>query len=275
MANNKKTKKISFLVIVPTLNSYKKLPKLVNSLTKQIHKDWRCIFVDGNSNKKHKIWIKNLCDKDKRFIKINEKSSKRGIYNAMNKGYEFAMDKEWIIFLGSDDWFSSKESLINLSYSICENYNNEINLIISNTDFINHKNKKVTRSQKFKLSKLCNQKDFYYYLFFGNMPFHQSLCFSKEILEILMPYSNEFDLASDADLIIRLSIYKKLKNIFFLNKKSINIGTGGISSRYIFKRTYEVFRIYSRYYNYLFLIPFLIRYLKKLRLKLSSFFNLK
>tara|TARA_Y100001933_G_scaffold262956_1_gene322569 strand:- start:348 stop:1166 length:819 start_codon:yes stop_codon:yes gene_type:complete len=272
MANNTKTKKISFLFIIPTLNSYTKLPKLVNSLTNQIHKDWRCIFVDGNSTKKHKKWIKNLCDKDKRFVKINEDSSKRGIYNAMNKGYEFAKDKEWIIFLGSDDWFSSNQCLLNLSHNISENYKNEINLIISNADFINAKNKKVTRSQKVKLSKLVNQKNFYYYLLFGNMPFHQSICFSKKILEILMPYSNEFYLASDADLIIRLSMCKKLKNILFLNKKIINISTGGISSRYFLKRTYEVFKIYFRYYNYLFLMPFLIRYLKKLRLKLLSFF---
>ncbi len=267
-----KTKKISFLFIVPTLNSYKKLPKLVNSLTKQIHKEWRCILVDGNSKEQHKTWLKNLCDKDKRFIKINEDEKQGGIYGAMSKGYDFALDKEWIIFLGSDDWFSSNKSLNYLSNFIFENYKNEIKLIISNADFINEANKKVKISQRVKFPKIVNQTMFYHMLFFGYMPYHQSLCFSKDILETLMPYSNKFDLASDADLIIRLSFSKKLKKIFFLNKKCINIGAGGISSKYFFKRTYEVFKIYFRYYNSLFLIPFIIRYLKKLRLKLLSFF---
>ena len=68
-------KKISFLFIVPTLNSYKKLPKLVNSLTNQSYQKWRCVFVDGNSENAHKKWIKSICKDDSRFIMINENDS--------------------------------------------------------------------------------------------------------------------------------------------------------------------------------------------------------
>ena len=36
MEKTKKPEQITFLFIVPTLNSYKKLPKLIDSLTNQI-----------------------------------------------------------------------------------------------------------------------------------------------------------------------------------------------------------------------------------------------
>ena len=38
------------LFIVPTLNSYHLLPKLVNSIQNQSFKNWEIIFIDGDSN---------------------------------------------------------------------------------------------------------------------------------------------------------------------------------------------------------------------------------
>ena len=65
MINNKKKDlertKVSFLMIVPTLNSYKELDKLVTSLKSQTYKQWRTVFIDGDSSSDHKEWINSCC----------------------------------------------------------------------------------------------------------------------------------------------------------------------------------------------------------------------
>ena len=48
-----------FVLIVPTLNSYKILPKLIKSLKNQSFDNWNIIFVDGDSSSKHKKWLIN------------------------------------------------------------------------------------------------------------------------------------------------------------------------------------------------------------------------
>ena len=261
--------KIAFLFIVPTLNSYKKLPKLVNSLNKQSYQNWRCLFVDGSSEKNHKKWIESTCKRDNRFININENKNKKGIYPAMSEGFKIAKDHEWIIFLGSDDWFCSKNSIKFLFESISKYYQN-IDLVISSTDLINPKNQTIIRSNKIRAHKHLDRKIFSNLIYLGYMPAHQSMCFSSNILRLLMPYSYDYDLASDADLILRLSLCKSLKKILFIKEKTINIGAGGISSKNLFKRTFEVFKIYGRYYKFYFLIPFILRYLNKFKLKLLN-----
>ena len=47
----------SIKIIVPTLNSYLILPKLVDSLKMQTWEDWNLLFVDGESTEKHFIWM--------------------------------------------------------------------------------------------------------------------------------------------------------------------------------------------------------------------------
>ena len=49
--------KPKILIIVPTLNSYKILQKLIDSLHNQTYKKWRLIFVDGKSDINHKKWL--------------------------------------------------------------------------------------------------------------------------------------------------------------------------------------------------------------------------
>ena len=56
-----------FFIIIPTLNSYESLPKLINSLNLQTYKNWRVLFVDGNSKKNHRIYLKNLCSENPNF----------------------------------------------------------------------------------------------------------------------------------------------------------------------------------------------------------------
>ena len=77
------------------------------------------LFVSRwDSNEKHKKWVKSIVKKDQRFISINENKNQRGIYPAMSKGYKSAFINDWIIFLGSDDWLSSRNVISSLAESI-------------------------------------------------------------------------------------------------------------------------------------------------------------
>ena len=44
---------VRILIIVPTLNSYLLLDNLIESLKNQSFKNWKLLFVDGNSDSNH------------------------------------------------------------------------------------------------------------------------------------------------------------------------------------------------------------------------------
>ena len=101
---------LKFLIIVPTLNSYKILWRLINSLEIQTYQYWRVVFVDGNSSYEHISYLNNLKDKDSRFIWVTQEAINKGIYGAMNQGLQYAKNDEWILFWGSDDWAPNKNT---------------------------------------------------------------------------------------------------------------------------------------------------------------------
>ena len=45
------SEEISFLIVIPTLNSFDKLKRFRKSIISQDFKNWRVIYVDANSNK--------------------------------------------------------------------------------------------------------------------------------------------------------------------------------------------------------------------------------
>ena len=69
----------------------------------------------------------------------------------MNQGFKFAKNNEWIIFLGSDDWFYSFDVLNIIANRINEfKANKEYpDLIIGKARYINYQNKKMEGVQNF------------------------------------------------------------------------------------------------------------------------------
>ena len=76
----------SLKIIVPTLNSYKLLDRLVNSLLSQTYANWSVLFVDGYSEQDHISWLDDCCVRDKRFRWISQASFVSSIFGAMNDG---------------------------------------------------------------------------------------------------------------------------------------------------------------------------------------------
>ena len=62
------TSEISFLIIVPTLNSSRILGRLIESLKEQTYENWRLVLIDGNSSKYHQDWLKDNVSSDNRIF---------------------------------------------------------------------------------------------------------------------------------------------------------------------------------------------------------------
>ena len=266
------SKEIRFLIIVPTFNSFKKLRRLKKSLLSQTFQNWSVIFIDAPSNQKHKEWLSACVDFDKRFKSYEESKKIKGIFPSMSYGAGFAKKNDWIIFLGSDDWFYSKNSLFSIAKTISQNLRKiDQKLIIYGTQFIHKNNREVIRINNVPKFRFISNKKLSNLLFFGYVPTHQSLCFSYDLIKKLMPYSNKYNLAADSDLIFKMLSLKEFK-IVFIKKVLINIQAGGLSSKNLNKRLKEVLLIYINHYRFNFFIPFILRYLKKIlsRLKLIN-----
>ena len=74
---------VSFLIVVPTLDSYRQLPRLIDSLKSQTYPFWRVIFVDGPSSDVHRRWLSNLCSCNERFTYILQDPPDSGIFGAI------------------------------------------------------------------------------------------------------------------------------------------------------------------------------------------------
>ena len=82
------------LFIVPTLDSYHLLPTLVRSLESQVSVAWRVLFVDGPSSSNHRSWLIAQCNRDSRFSYVEQLTSEKQIFGAMNQGFSHALPDE-------------------------------------------------------------------------------------------------------------------------------------------------------------------------------------
>ena len=262
---------IRFLIIVPTYNSSRILGRLVKSLKNQTFQNWKTIFVDAYSDKENEELLFDYINSDKRFLLQRENNQFKGIFPSMTLGAKYTTEGDWVIFLGSDDWFSSSLSLEKISKKIFGNINfdnNEFGIIFK-THFLASGTNKLLRNNKIPSKGFINKKELSRLLYFGYIPIHQSVCFSKGLLEKIMPYSNKYKLASDCDLFFRMSNINNL-HLIVLDEVLINIQAGGLSSRSFYRRIKEVFLIYKKKYKNYFIIPLFLRYLRKVFLRIRN-----
>lgn len=248
---------MEFFFVVPTLNSSDTLSRLVISLTNQSYQKWRVLFVDGGSNKYNLNIIKSYCNNNDKFNWQKQKTNIHGIYGAMNEGFKKAKENEWLVFWGTDDWAFSFNSLEILSNRIRTLSKKSIpDLVVCDGIYINEKNQ-IIRSAKFNYFI-----NYLFSIFFGGSPPHQAALFGNGVRKVLANYAVEYKLAADLDYFTKLLKYKNIK-IKKVNLNFVKIGCGGVSQRESKLRFYEVYKIYKKRFKFLWIIPFIFRYIFK------------
>ena len=255
----------SIKIIVPTLNTYLILPKLIKSLKMQTWKDWNLLFVDGNSTKEHFDWIKTSCLSDSRLNFIKQEKKFKGIYGAMNQGFKTIKDNELLLFWGSDDWALSSSAFEDVISKV-NSYKNKYDLLICRGRYIDFKSKKITRKSSFFKNKFLmslNRNKFKKSLFLGRTPPHQATFFNKNAFNKLSSFSENLKLASDLDYFLKFSCIDNI-SILVLDTEIVNMSTNGISSQKKFLRFKEVFYSYKKIFGIFFFVPYALRYIRRI-----------
>ena len=245
----------TILIIVPTLDSYLILPKLIESLNNQTSKLWRLIFVDGKSCKNHREYLENVVMKNSNISIVEEIDESPGIYGAMTTGLKYRKSNEWVLFWGSDDIAYNKYTIEDLINIINNRKFNNLDLIFNDATYID-KFGKSKRESSFKVINSNLKLSF----FLGFSPPHQGCLFSPNILKVKNFYSLDYYLAADLDYFLSILFLKDI-SVKFHAKKIVKMSKGGASGRMIFKRLNEVILVYKKFFGILFFIPFFLRYI--------------
>ena len=261
----------SIKVIVPTLNTYLILPKLINSLKIQTWKNWNLLFIDGDSTKKHFNWIKTSCLSDSRLNVIKQEKNYKGIYGAMNQGFKTIKDNELILFWGSDDWAISPRAFEDVILKV-NSYKKKYDLLICRGRYVDFKSQKIIRNSKFLKNKFLvslDRKRFKKSLFLGMTPPHQATFFNKNAFEKLSSFSETLKLASDLDYFLKFSCIDNI-SILVLSNELVNMSTNGVSSQKNILRFKEVFYSYKKFFGIFFFVPYTLRYIRKILIRVFN-----
>ncbi len=251
---------IKILIIVPTKNSTHFLRKLVSSLLDQEDPNWRVIFIDFNSTNYHKNYLNHICDQEDRFSQ-EKQLVKNGIYGAQNIGFEFCNNNEWMLFWGADDYATNEKTISNIRKIIMKNKNDD--LIIFKGRFVDLKTGEEKSNNHFSKLKYKTLKNYEYQkmLFLGFRQSHQATLLNPRLNLKGIRYDCNFNLAADLNFYFSCAKKNKL-NAKLVNLNIVDIGIGGISRKNHIKRFKEVIYIYWKNFKLLFLIPFILRYIK-------------
>ena len=197
-----------FSIIIPTYNSIKVLDAAVNSIIPQTYKDYEIVFIDGESTDGTLELIKDYKEKYTDVIRYISEPD-QGIYDAMNKGVNYATGK-WVYFLGSDDYLLNDCVLENILAHI----EKETDFIYGNTIW----NSSVV-GEAFSKSTLV----------YKNIT-HQAIFYKRELFDKLSNYNLEFKVWADYEFNLRCfgddSINKK-----YVNLNIAQFSLGGFSSQ--------------------------------------------
>ena len=251
--NKKNNFFFDFTIITIVKNDEKNIENTIKSVLSQKKIKVQYIVLDGHSSDKTYSIIKKYKKKIK-VIKYKDKS----FYDGLNYSLKFVKGR-FIGILNSGDLYFN------------ENVLNFINQRKANSDFFYGKilyynnNLDIVRNWDFNLP--TKKKYYFYYI-----P-HTSLFISLNIMQnYLKIYNPKYKISSDTELMIRLNLIKNLK-FKKINKYIIFMKTGGLSTNlnFAFKKTCEDLLILKTFFKYF----FLIYYLKKIFIKIKSFYFIK
>lgn len=230
-------------VIVPCYNSQKYIQKCINSILSQSFNNFELILVNDCSKDNTLEIIQKYAKKDNR-IKIINHLNNQGSHNARLSGINIAKG-EYIAFIDSDDYVA-KDYLSNL-YINTEN--KKIDLIISSDHFKKFKFIKVRKRDipqyNANLIDKIIQNPHKTNLAKGFFGVSQFPCYMwmKLYRRQLLQELPKLDIFQNEDVLINMTLFKKIKTLKIINYCGYYYRKGGGSSsneRYMsdFKKVY-------------------------------------
>jgi glycosyltransferase involved in cell wall biosynthesis len=205
---------IKISIITVTYNSEETIRETLESVHGQSYSDIEHIIIDCCSSDRTLDIVKDF--------PVNKIVSEpdRGIYDAMNKGINYAAG-DVIGFLNSDDVFEDKESIKNIANEFKNE--NQLDIVYGNLVLVSNKN--LNKIVRYKKSKPY-QPDA---IFNGWLPPHPTLYVKADRLRELKGFKIKYKIAGDFELMIRLFEVEKL-NSKYINKTLVRQRLGGIST---------------------------------------------
>lgn len=211
-------------VIIPTYNSESTIRRCLDSCINQNFEEFDIIVIDNASSDSTLSIVEEYINLDKYVI--SEKDS--GIYEAFNKGID-AAKSEWLLFLGSDDYFSQQDALGKLIQAsiIVEG----CNLVTSQIDVISSEGVVIQSSIGLPFSSQMILR----HMIIAN----PSALYRKSLFKHHGYYDESFKIAGDYDFLLRTrnSIVST-----HINESLVIFGSNGVSRKNVHKTALEGFR---------------------------------
>ena len=212
---------LKFSIITISYNSEKYIEDTIESVLSQTYKNIEYIIIDGKSTDDTLDIIDNYKDKFNNNIKVISEKDK-GIYDAMNKGLEYA-NGDLISFLNSDDVFAHKHVIKNVIKIFKNNPN--CDACYSNIAMVKRNNlndiKRIWSSSNDNYFSKCK---------YGWVPAHPSFFAKKDLYDKFGYFDLQFEIAADFDLICRF-IEKYNINLYYINEILIKMRVEGASNK--------------------------------------------
>jgi glycosyltransferase involved in cell wall biosynthesis len=244
--------KISLITVA--FNAQNTIDRCLDSIARQKFTNIQHIVIDGGSTDGTVAIIGRYRDNIGIFVSEPD----NGIYDAMNKGLEFA-DGDIIGTLNADDYLADDEILNQVAESFVKH---NINILYGDLDFVDPGSKIVRkwRSGKYK-SGMFN---------WGWMPPHPTFYCRRELFEKLGNYRLDYGSAGDYELMLRF-IHAHKAEVYYLHKVMIKMFIGGVSNKSIINRVKALLFDLKAMRNNDILFPFITIIFKPVR-KIMQFF---
>lgn len=244
-------------IITVCYNSEKHIKTAIESVINQTYNNIEYILVDGASKDKTVDIVKSYGDKITKFVSEPDK----GIYDAMNKGFQMATG-DYLAVINSDDFYMSNDAI--------ESVVNELNKKQTDSLFAdliyveeNNTDKQVRYWKSNEFVKGSFKK--------GWHPAHPTFFVKNEIYKKYGYFDLSFKLAADFELMLRF-LEKHQISSCYLPKPIIKMRLGGATNKNfknIYNQNIECYRAFivnqlpvSILYPLYRLLPKLIQFFK-------------
>lgn len=205
-------------VITVTLNNAATIGDTISSVMGQTHRDIEHIVIDGMSGDSSMETIMAWQRREAQRIRVVQERD-TGIYNAINKGMRLATG-DIIGLLHGNDRFTSRDVLAR----VAETFEHDPRQYLYGDIHYRHPGSdravRRYRSREFTPAMLC----------YGIAPPHPTLYMRRGVLDVTGPYKEDYLIAADFDMFVRLMLVHRLDGIY-LPMDMVTMTTGGLSTR--------------------------------------------